>query len=87
MKRDKNVMIRLTPAERERLTAALPPGEDLAAFARRTLLTAIDETETDRFRRAAAFIVAALTEHSFEEALVLFDENVALVPQPLVGGP
>lgn len=76
MKRDRNVMLRFSADEHERLVASKPPGEDLAAFARRALLAAVD-AESGSVRRAAAFVVAALSDSiEFEEALALFDDHV-----------
>ena len=76
-KRTRHVMLRLTRDEYARLTAAAPPGEELAAFARRTLLTTIDAHSTADVRRAAAFVVAALSpDLRYEEALALFDEHL-----------
>lgn len=78
-KRTHNVMLRLTPHEHERLMKAVPPGEEVAAFARRTLLSALDGGQSGDVRRAAAFVVAALSSDiGFEEALSLFDEHVSV---------
>jgi hypothetical protein len=75
-KRTHNVMLRLTAEEHAALVAAAPAGDELAAFARRTLLQAINTPAPD-LRRTASFIVAALSpEIGYEEALALFDENV-----------
>lgn len=76
-KRTQHVMLRLTPAEHEKLVSRAPAGEELAAFARRTLLAALEVSGTSEAKRAAAFVVAALSsEIGFEEALRLFDEHV-----------
>jgi len=75
-KRARNVMLRLTDDEFERLTAARPDGEDLAVFARRTLLAAVAGARPPDVRRAAAFVVAALSaDIDFAEALALFDDH------------
>ena len=76
-KRTRHVMLRLTDAEYARLDAAKPSGEELAAFARRTLLGALGEKPVGDIRGAAAFVVAALSaEITFEQALDLFDDHV-----------
>ena len=82
MRRSKNVMLRLSAEEHELLSAAVPPGDDKAAFARTLLLSGLAGPEPhDQLRRAAAFVVASLSpEITFEEALALFDENVPAEP-------
>lgn len=86
-KRVHNIMLRLTEAERARLDAARPPGEELAAFARRTLLGAVDSAPPSDLRRAAAFVVAALSpEITFDQALGLFDENVPTTSEEVPHG-
>ncbi len=76
-KRRHNVMLRLTAAEHAALVKAAPPGDELAAFARRTLLSALEKGGASDWRTVAAFIVAALSpDIVFEEALALFDEHM-----------
>lgn len=71
-KRTKNVMLRFTVRELDALTSEMPDGAELATFLRERLLAAAN------LRRAAAFIVAALSkEIDFEEALYLFDKHAA----------
>ena len=86
-KRVHNVMLRLTEAERDRLDAARPAGEELAAFARRTLLHAVGNATSFDLRRTAAFVVAALSpEITFDQALGLFDENVPTPSEEMAHG-
>jgi hypothetical protein len=89
MKRDQNVMLRLTVAEHELLLGAKPAGEDKASFARRILLSSLSGPDgTDpMLRRAAAFVVAALSESiGFEEALSLFDDHVSARREEVTDG-
>lgn len=75
-KRSRNVMLRLSDEEAAALTAALPPGEKPAVFVRRTLLAALANAQPPDVRRAAAFVVAALSpDIDFAEALALFDDH------------
>lgn len=78
VKRSHHVMLRMTAAEHAALQAAKPPGEELAVFARKAVLSAASGRDSaDRVRRAAAFVVAALSpEIGFDEALALFDDHV-----------
>jgi hypothetical protein len=81
VKRTINVMVRLTPAELAALHAIVPPGEELAVFARRTLLSASRRDAPPSLRSVAAFIVAALSpEIRLAEATALFDEWVTKSP-------
>lgn len=79
MKRARHVMLRLTPDEYARLVGANETGDDLAVFARRTLLAALAAGDTAAaVRRAAAFTVAALSpDIDFKEALDLYDQVTA----------
>lgn len=83
-KRLHHVMLRLTDDEFAKLSNAKTAGDDLAVFARRTLLAALDASGSNPdLKKAAAFIVAALSkEFSFDEALVLFDDHVHENVQP-----
>lgn len=78
MKRSNNVMLRLSDEEHKVLAAAVPPGDDKAAFVRKALMSALDGPDPQvQLRRASAFVVACLSpEITFEEALSLFDEHV-----------
>ncbi len=69
-KRIKNVMLRFTPKEMERLLGEKPDSVDLATYLRERVLAAAD------LRAAAAFVVAALSDKiDFEEAFELFDKH------------
>jgi hypothetical protein len=69
-KRIKNVMLRFTPKEMERLLGEKPDSVDLATYLRERVLAAAD------LRATAAFVVAALSDKiDFEEALELFDKH------------
>ena len=76
-KRHCHVMLRLTEQELGLLNSAKPAGEELAVFARRTLLGTVQAAAGGGdLRRSAAFIVAALSpDIGFEEALSLYDEH------------
>ncbi len=75
-KRSRNVMLRLSDEEYEAVSAARPTGEEVAVFARRTLLAALADAQPPDLRRAAAFVVAALSpDIDFNEALALFDDH------------
>lgn len=77
LKRSRNVMVRLTEEEFSGLSAALPDGEEIAVFARQTLLTALSSQRPSEMRGVAAFIVAALSpDIGYEEALGLFDDQI-----------
>ena len=77
MKRTHNVMLRFTEAELAALKAAAPAGEELAVFARKTLLESLGGAKSN-LRHAAAFIVAALSpDIDIAQALTLFDEHVS----------
>lgn len=76
--RDRNVMLRLTPQEYATLTAARPAGENLASFARRTLLASLSPAPGPApIREAAALIIAALSPViDYDDALNLYDEHI-----------
>lgn len=78
MRRSRSVMLRLNEDEYDALARAKPDGEDLASFARATLVEAVSGREPGGpMRRIASFIVACLSpEITFEEALVLFDQHM-----------
>ncbi len=82
MKRDRTVMLRFSAQEHAQLLAAKPEDEELAAFARRLLMSSLSNGEIARFRQISAFIVAALSDSiEFEEALTLYDQHVTSTPE------
>lgn len=80
MRRSCNVMVRLTDFEHKKLLDAKPETEELATFARRVLLRAIEQPEMKgELKRLAAFVVAALSpDIDFREALTLYDDHAVL---------
>src|SRR4051794_5127760 len=76
MRRQHSVMLRLSDDEFEAVTRSKPKGEELASFARRTLVDAVTfHNPNDELRRAASFIVASFSpDITFDEALALFDD-------------
>ena len=88
MKRTHTVMLRFSDDEYDILVRAKPDDEELASFARKTLVAATSGRDpNDSMRRAASFVVACLSpDISFEEALALFDEHVAPHQEEVLDG-
>lgn len=79
MKRKHSIMLRLNDDEFDSVIRAKPDGEELASFARASLVDSVTSRDPNgALRLAASFIVACLSpDITIEEALNLFDEHVA----------
>ncbi len=79
MKRKHSIMLRLSDDEFQSVVRAMPDGEELASFARTSLVnTVTSRNPNEALRLAASYIVASLSpDINFEEACDLFDEYVS----------
>jgi hypothetical protein len=78
MKRKHSIMLRLSDEEFDSVSRAKPDGEELASFARASLVGCVASRDPHgALRLAASFIVACLSpDITFEEACNLFDDHV-----------
>jgi hypothetical protein len=81
-------MLRLSDDEFESVARAKPDGEELARFARRTLIAAVKAHDpSEGLRRAASFVVASLSpDITFDEALALFDDYASAPREEVLDG-